>query len=68
MAGLTRLIRRDRRPETEAVIAGCMGGYRFPRDLSPYEAELVKDPCQRRKDLLESALKGAETAVVKKNC
>ncbi|HID61520.1 MAG TPA: hypothetical protein EYP49_02060 [Anaerolineae bacterium] len=55
---LTRLIRRDRRPETETVIAGCMEGYRFLQDLSPYEAELAKDPHQRRKDLFESILKG----------
>jgi len=55
---LTRLIRRDRRPETEMVIAGCMEGYRFLRDLSPEEAELAKDPHQRRKDLFENIRKG----------
>jgi hypothetical protein len=39
------------------VIAGCMEGYRFLRALSPEEAELAKDPHQRRKDLFERILK-----------
>jgi len=55
---LARWIRRDSRPETETVIAGCMEGYRFLRDLSLDEAELAKDSYQRRKDLFESIRKG----------
>jgi len=60
MAGLTRLIRRDRRLEAETVIAGCMEGYRFLRDLSPEEAKLAKDLHQRRRDLFEEEIRGVE--------
>ena len=55
---LTRLIRKDRRPEAEMVITGCMEGYHFLRDLSPDEVELAKDPHQRWKDLFENILRG----------
>lgn len=55
---LRQLIRRDRRPETETVIARCVEGYRFLRDLSPDEAKLAKDAYQRRKDLFEAIRKG----------
>ena len=48
---LARLVRRDRRPETRAVIAGCLEGYAFLRNLSAKELELAKDPHRRRTDL-----------------
>ncbi len=50
---LGRLVRRDRRPETKAVITGCLKGYSFLRNLSADEAELARDPHRQRRDLYE---------------
>ena len=50
---LMRLVRRGRRPETEAVVTSCLDGYGFLRNLSADELELAEDPHRRRQDLYE---------------
>jgi len=50
---LGRLVRRDRRPETRAVITGCLDAYGFLRNLSADEAELTGDLHRRRRDWYE---------------
>jgi len=34
-------VRKDQRPETEAVIKGCLEGYRFLQELTTDEAEMA---------------------------
>lgn len=50
---LGRLVRRDRRPQAQAVVAGCLKSYSFLRNLSADEAELTVDPHRQRRDLYE---------------
>jgi len=54
---LVRLIRKDRRPQAETVIAGCIQGYRFLKNLTADEAELATDPYRRRQDLFDRIVK-----------
>jgi predicted nucleotidyltransferase component of viral defense system len=58
---LARLVRRDRRPESGAMIAGCLDSYGFLRDLSADESELTKDPHRRRGDLYERIVQGLKS-------
>jgi len=55
---LTRLVRRDRRPEPRTVIARCLDGYSFLRNLSADEAELARDAHRRRRDLYQRIVRG----------
>ena len=48
---LTRLIRRDQQPSPKEVIAGCLRGYTFLRDLTPAERALAQDRRRSRQDL-----------------
>jgi hypothetical protein len=55
---LVRLVRRDRRPETQAVITGCLDSYGFLRNLSTDELELARDRHRQRGDLYERIVQG----------
>ena len=55
----TQLVRRARRPNAEAVIAGCLGSYGFLRNLSTDEAELARDPHRQRKYLRDRIVQGS---------
>ena len=55
---LARLVRKDRRPEAEAVIKGCLEGYRFLQELTTDEAELATDPYRRQQDLFDKIAEG----------
>ncbi len=55
---LTRLVRRDRRPDAETVISSCLDGYGFLHSLSTDEAELTKDSHRQRQDLYERIVQG----------
>lgn len=59
---LGRLVRRSRRPETGMVVAGCLDGYGFLRNLSPDEVELAEDPHRRLQDLYERIVQGLRRA------
>lgn len=58
---LERLIRKDRRPQVEAVITGCVEGYRFLENLAADEAELTKDAYRQRQDLFDQIAKRLST-------
>jgi len=58
---LMRLVRRDRRPESGTIIAHCLDGYGFLRNLSTDEMELTKDPHRRWLDLYERIAQGSRS-------
>ncbi len=60
---MARLVRRDRRPETKAVVASCLNSYDFLRNLSPDELELAKDTHQRRRGLYEQIVHGLSVGI-----
>ena len=51
-------MRKGQRPEAEAVIKGCLEGYRFLQELTTDEAELATDPYRRQQDLFDKIAKG----------
>jgi len=59
---LARLLRRDRRSETKAVVASCLSDYGFLRGLAPDEMELAQDPHRRRQDLFQQIVQRLQGA------
>ncbi len=53
---LTRLIRKDQQPNPMEVVAGCLQGYAFLRDLTPAERALAQDRHRLRHDLFNQII------------
>jgi predicted nucleotidyltransferase component of viral defense system len=50
---LARLIRKDQQPNPKEIVAGCIQGYAFLRDLTPVERTLAQDRHRLRQDLYD---------------